>query len=99
MGSADLGGHREYPALLPYLLDPSQSQVARPRRAPYRNRDRPFMGTGKDAVHCGAAVDGSSIRIRTVLRLGEPDVVGIRNRPAPAGGGPLLRFAPYPPSR
>ncbi len=47
----------------------------------------------------GAALDGPSLGIRPLLRLRELDVVGIRDRPAVAGGRTLLGFAPRSASR
>ena len=67
-----------------------------PCRAADRDCDWAFLGTGKDAIHPGAALDGPSLGIRPLLRLRELNAVGIRNWPAVVGGRPLLglRHAP-----
>ena len=86
-------------ALLPHLLDSSQPQAARPCRVADCDCDRPLLGTGKDAVRRGAALDGPSFGLRSLLRLGQPDAMGLRHRPAVAGGSPLLGLAPRSASR
>ncbi len=95
LAAADFGRHGQYPALLSHLLDSSQPQAACPGGAADRDCDWALLGAGKDAVRRGAALDGPSFGIRPLFCLGEPDVVGLHDRPAAAGRSALLGLASH----
>ena len=91
LAAADFGGRRQCPAFLPHLLGSSQPQAARPRGAADRHRDWALVGGGQDAVRGSPALDGPAKGIRSLLRLRELDVVGVRDRPAAAWRGHTTR--------